>query len=74
MRVFDDPPVADSASPSAQALLAPSHHVCRGNSPPHPVSWEKFYSLKSIWRRSRFIKSLRARLAFVLISKIYRQM
>jgi len=36
--------------------------------------WDNFYSLKSIWMRSRFIKSLRARLAFVLISKIYRQM
>lgn len=36
--------------------------------------WDKFYGLKSIWMRSRFIKSLRARLAFVLISKIYRQM
>ena len=36
--------------------------------------WDTFYSLKSIWLRSGFIKSLRARLAFVLISKIYRQM
>jgi tRNA A37 methylthiotransferase MiaB len=36
--------------------------------------WDAFYSLKSVWLRSRFIKSLRARLAFVLISKIYRQM
>jgi len=36
--------------------------------------WDNFYSLKSIWMRSRFIKSLRARLTFVLISKIYRQM
>jgi hypothetical protein len=36
--------------------------------------WNTFYGLKSIWMRSRFIKSLRARLAFVLISKIYRQM
>jgi hypothetical protein len=36
--------------------------------------WDTFYGLKSIWMRSRFIKSLRARLAFVLISKIYRQM
>src|SRR5438128_9742328 len=35
---------------------------------------DRFYGLKSIWMRSRFIKSLRARLAFVLISKIYRQM
>ena len=36
--------------------------------------WDTFYSLKSIWARAGFIKSLRARLAFVLISKIYRQM
>jgi radical SAM family protein len=36
--------------------------------------WDTFYGLQSIWSRSRFIKSLRARLAFVLISKIYKQM
>jgi len=36
--------------------------------------WDTFYGLKSIWARSSFIKSMRARLAFVLISKIYRQM
>jgi hypothetical protein len=36
--------------------------------------WDTFYSLKSVWLRSRFIKSMRARMAFVLISKIYRQM
>ncbi len=36
--------------------------------------WDTFYGLKSIWTRSGFIKSLRGRLAFVLISKIYRQM
>jgi radical SAM superfamily enzyme YgiQ (UPF0313 family) len=36
--------------------------------------WDSFYSFVSIWKRSRFIKSSRGRLAFVLISKIYRQM
>jgi radical SAM superfamily enzyme YgiQ (UPF0313 family) len=36
--------------------------------------WDTFYGFKSIWARSSFIKSMRARLAFVLISKIYRQM
>jgi len=53
---------------------------------PHPVMshkeiasrtqgvWDTFYSARSIWQRSRFIKSIRARLAFMLISKIYRQM
>ena len=36
--------------------------------------WDTFYSLKSIWKRAGFLKSMRSRLAFVLISKIYRQM
>ncbi len=36
--------------------------------------WDRFYSLKFIWQRSRFLKSLRSRLTFILISKIYRQM
>jgi len=36
--------------------------------------WDSFYRLGSIWKRSRFIKSSRGRLAFLLISKIYRQM
>jgi hypothetical protein len=36
--------------------------------------WDNFYGLRCIWMRSRFLKSLRSRLAFVLISKIYRQM
>jgi radical SAM superfamily enzyme YgiQ (UPF0313 family) len=53
---------------------------------PHPVMsadeirrrtqgvWDRFYSLSSIWERSRCVTSLKARLAFVLISKLYRQM
>src|SRR3989475_43260 len=36
--------------------------------------WDRFYSLRSIWKRSRVVKSLRSRLAFVFISKLYRQM
>lgn len=36
--------------------------------------WDKFYSLKSIWQRAHFLNSWRSQLAFVLISKIYRQM
>jgi radical SAM superfamily enzyme YgiQ (UPF0313 family) len=36
--------------------------------------WDDFYSLKNIWRRSAFIRSMKARLAFILISKLYRQM
>src|SRR5215218_3980834 len=36
--------------------------------------WDRFYSLRRIWVRSRCTPNLRARLAFVLISKLYRQM
>jgi radical SAM superfamily enzyme YgiQ (UPF0313 family) len=36
--------------------------------------WDSFYAWRSIWRRSRFIRSKRGRLAFVLISRLYRQM
>ncbi|MEW6322665.1 MAG: radical SAM protein [Acidobacteriota bacterium] len=36
--------------------------------------WDRFYSLPSIWARSSVVRSIKARLAFVLISKIYRQM
>ena len=37
--------------------------------------WDRFYSLPNIWKRSRgVVKSLKGRLAFLLISKIYRQM
>jgi hypothetical protein len=53
---------------------------------PHPVMsgdeirrrtqlvWDQFYRIPAIWRRSQFIPSLRGRLTFLLISKVYRQM
>jgi tRNA A37 methylthiotransferase MiaB len=53
---------------------------------PHPVMsadeirrrtqgvWDRFYSIRSIWSRAKVVHSLRGRLAFVLISKLYRQM
>jgi len=53
---------------------------------PHPVMtaeeirartqavWDRFYSFRRIWVRSRCAPTLRARVAFVLISKLYRQM
>jgi len=36
--------------------------------------WDRFYSLPVIWKRSRCVKKIKGRLAFVLISKLYRQM
>ena len=53
---------------------------------PHPVMsadeirartqavWDRFYSLGNIWQRSSCTPTLRSRMAFVLISKLYRQM
>jgi hypothetical protein len=53
---------------------------------PHPVMsadeirsrtqavWDTFYSLPNVWARSRCVRTMKARLAFVLISKLYRQM
>jgi radical SAM superfamily enzyme YgiQ (UPF0313 family) len=36
--------------------------------------WDRFYSFRGIWRRSSCVRSVRARIAFLLISKLYRQM
>lgn len=53
---------------------------------PHPVMsaeeirqrtqqvWDRFYSFRSIWRRAHCVTSLKSRFAFLLISKLYRQM
>ena len=53
---------------------------------PHPVMsaeeirqrtqtvWDNFYSIRAIWQRSNVVKSIKSRLAFVLVSKLYRQM
>jgi radical SAM superfamily enzyme YgiQ (UPF0313 family) len=36
--------------------------------------WDKFYTFSAIWQRSTCVRSIRARLAFIAISKLYRQM
>jgi radical SAM superfamily enzyme YgiQ (UPF0313 family) len=36
--------------------------------------WDRFYALPAVWRRSRCVPTLRGRLAFILLSKLYRQM
>jgi radical SAM superfamily enzyme YgiQ (UPF0313 family) len=53
---------------------------------PHPVMspdeirartqavWDQFYAWPRVWARSRAVRSWKGRLAFVLISKLYRQM
>jgi radical SAM superfamily enzyme YgiQ (UPF0313 family) len=71
--------------PVTRHWLIPQQHRPKVYSP-HPTMsaeeirlrtqavWDNFYSLRLIWQRSRCVRSLRARLAFVLISKLYRQM
>ncbi len=36
--------------------------------------WDNFYSIGEVWKRSSCVKSLKGRLAFLVISKLYRQM
>ncbi len=36
--------------------------------------WDRFYSWGAVWKRSHCAKKLKSRLAFVFISKLYRQM
>ena len=36
--------------------------------------WDEFYKLSLVWQRADCVKSMKAKLAFVLISKLYRQM
>jgi len=53
---------------------------------PHPIMsaedirtrtqhvWDQFYSWRNVWERAQCVESLKSRVAFVLISKLYRQM
>jgi hypothetical protein len=71
--------------PLTQHWLIPEHKRPRLFAP-HPTmsleeirlgtqgAWDRFYSWRQVWARSRVVESTRARLAFVLISKLYRQM
>jgi radical SAM superfamily enzyme YgiQ (UPF0313 family) len=78
-------PVTVDGVPITRHWLIPSGKRPKIYSP-HPVLaaeeirtrtqgvWDRFYSFGSIWKRAQCVKSLRAKLAFVFISKLYRQM
>jgi tRNA A37 methylthiotransferase MiaB len=71
--------------PVTQHWLIPQHKRPKLYSP-HPTmeieeirvrtqgAWDSFYSWRRVWVRAKVVKSLKARIAFVLISKLYRQM
>jgi radical SAM superfamily enzyme YgiQ (UPF0313 family) len=83
-REAKDVPMVDGV-PLTRYWLIPPEHRPRVYLP-HPIMtagevrsrtqdvWDDFYALNLVWQRSSFLKSIRARLAFVLISKLYRQM
>jgi radical SAM superfamily enzyme YgiQ (UPF0313 family) len=37
-------------------------------------AWDQFYSWRRVWARSRVVESMRSRIMFVIMSKLYRQM
>jgi radical SAM superfamily enzyme YgiQ (UPF0313 family) len=71
--------------PVTQHWLIPEHRKPKIFSP-HPTMtaeqirtktqrvWDEFYSWSAVWDRSSVVTSVRSRLAFVLVSKLYRQM
>jgi radical SAM superfamily enzyme YgiQ (UPF0313 family) len=71
--------------PITRHWLIPKHQRPKLYSP-HPLmsledirrgtqrAWDRFYSWPNVWERSRVVTSLKARLAFVLVSRLYRQM
>jgi len=79
-----DVPAIDGVPLTRYWLIPPSHRPRVYT--PHPMMtpdelrsrtqgvWDRFYALTLVWQRSRCLKSLKARLAFVLISRLYRQM
>jgi radical SAM superfamily enzyme YgiQ (UPF0313 family) len=79
-----DPPRING-TPVTTHWLIPEHQKPKIFSP-HPTMtaeeirvrtqgvWDEFYSWRRVWARSRVVSSVRSRLAFVLVSKLYRQM
>jgi hypothetical protein len=79
-----EPPKVDDV-PVTRYWLLPTHkrpkiYIQHPNMTPEEIRqqtqavWDRFYSFSNIWARASAVKSMKARLAFVLISKIYRQM
>jgi len=82
---FGDNPPRIADAPLTRYWLIPGHLRPKLFSPhPHMDNelilrraqdvWDRFYSLSWIWKRSSCTPTLRSRLAFVLLSKLYRQM
>ena len=66
--------LAHPAGAPSEGLRTPSRNVARRNPRRTQAVWDHFYSLPRVWRRSRVAGTWKGRLAFVLSSKLYRQM
>jgi radical SAM superfamily enzyme YgiQ (UPF0313 family) len=84
-RKMDEDPVEVEGVPLTRYWLIPASVRPKMFSPHETMStdeirmrtqtvWDNFYSLSAVWKRSKCVKSLRGRLAFLFISKLYRQM
>lgn len=81
----DDPPQAGPGVPMTRYWLVPAAKRPKMFMP-HPTMgsdelrdrtqwvWDQFYSLRAVWKRSDCVISLKSKLAFVFISRLYRQM
>lgn len=79
-----DPPTVDNIpltrhwllpTPRRPKIYMPHPHLTPEDIRRHTQAvWDRFYSLPAIWKRAQCVKTLKARLAFVLVSKLYRQM
>jgi radical SAM superfamily enzyme YgiQ (UPF0313 family) len=80
----DTPPTVDGTPLTRHWLIPsakrPKYYMPHPTMTPDEVRertqavWDRFYALPVIWKRSQVVKSIKGRVAFVLISKLYRQM
>ena len=82
--VGDDVPKVDGV-PVTRQWLIPKHRRPKVYTP-HPLIsaeeirsrtqgvWDRFYQFSLVWERAQCVTSMKSKLAFVLISKLYRQM
>ena len=64
----------DSDRSAAQDVYAAPHDELRRDSQRTQKVWDRFYTWRAIWERSACTPTLRARLGFIFLSKLYRQM
>jgi radical SAM superfamily enzyme YgiQ (UPF0313 family) len=80
----DQPPTVDGIPLTRHWLIPaakrPKYYMPHPTMTPDEVRsrtqavWDKFYRTSTVWQRSKCIGSLKGRVMFVLISKLYRQM